>query len=73
MTLLFKNTFFGGKDTKNNDTSKGIARKNNEMQIPTYFYEGVFLKDKTFFTLHQNAVYFCIIAISSTDINKYMT
>jgi len=40
MTLLFKNTFFGGKDTKNNDTSKGISRKNNEMQIPTYFYEG---------------------------------
>ena len=32
----FLNSF--GKDTKNNDTSKGIARKNHEMQIPTYFY-----------------------------------
>ena len=55
-----------GKVTKNNDTSKGISRKNNEMQIPTYFYEGtIFWKAKRFlpFTLHQNTVYFCIIAI----------
>ena len=49
MTLLFKNTFFGGKDTKNNDTSKGIARKNNEMQIPTYFYEGAFFERQNVF------------------------